>query len=45
MPKKGKISDILWVLLSFLGGLLLVYVLYLLVHYWERSSLSQQIFS
>ncbi len=44
MAQKTKISDILWVALSLAIGLMIVYILYLLAHYWEQSTLNQQLF-
>ncbi|MGQ9919947.1 MAG: hypothetical protein ACUVRZ_01305 [Desulfobacca sp.] len=44
MAAKTKISDIIWVALFLLLGLVIIYALYLLVHYWGQSTLQQQLF-
>jgi len=43
MATKTKLSDILWVVLSLLLGLMIIYAFYLLVHYWGQSTLQEQL--
>ncbi len=44
MAKKTKLSDMLWLVLSMLIGLMIIYAFYLLVQYWSQSTLQNQLF-